>query len=144
MSFSFSSVEEFLKKAKAAKAKQRPEIAESISNYLEDPHMVGVSPEMADMLDKLLLSYGDESIRQVALFCLGKWFAIHTGVVNDLVKNNRVEAALSATMDCTRISDAIALLENVGSFGGADEWREMLRETLVSAVNDALNEHGKQ
>ena len=142
LSFSFSSVQDFLKKAQDAKAKQRPEITERIDDYLEDPHMVGVSPDMADMFDQLLATYGDESLRQIALFCLGKWFTIHAGVVGDLVKNDRTEAALSATMDSTRISDAIALLEHVGSFGGSDDWRAMLRESLVSAVNDALNEHG--
>lgn len=116
---------------------------ERISEYLDDPHMVGVSPEMADAIDTLLEKYGDEALRQVGLFCLGKWFAVHTGVVEDLVKMERIPAAMSSIMDATRISDAIALLESVGSFGGDDDWKKMLQETLVNAVNDAMNQRNK-
>lgn len=143
MAFSFSSVEDFLRKTREAKTKQRPEVEERISEYLDDPHMVGVSPEMADAIDTLLEKYGDEALRQVGLFCLGKWFAVHTGVVEDLVKMERIPAAMSSIMDATRISDAIALLESVGSFGGDDEWKKMLQETLVNAVNDAMNQRNK-
>lgn len=140
MSFSFSSVGDFLRKAKDAKIKQRPEIEERVSEYLDDPYLVGVAPEMADQIEKLIVTHGDEALRQIGLFCLGKWFAVHTGVVQELVSNEETSAALSSTMDATRISDAIALLESVGSFGGSDSWRKMLHETLVSAVNDAMNQ----
>ncbi len=143
MSFSFSSVEDFLRKTRDAKTKQRPEIDERVRDYLEDPHLVGVAPVIADMLDDMLHKYGDESIRQIALFCLGKWFSIHAGVIEDLVKNEQVPAAMSSSMDAARISDAIALLESVGSFGGDDDWKKMLHETLVSAVNDAMNQKGE-
>jgi hypothetical protein len=143
LSFSFSSVEDFLRKTRDAKTKQRPEIDERVRDYLEDPHLVGVAPSIADMLDDLLRKYGDESIRQIALFCLGKWFSIHAGVIEDLVKNEEVPAAMSASMDAARISDAIALLESVGSFGGDGDWKKMLHETLVSAVNDAMNQQEK-
>ncbi len=143
MSFSFSSVEDFLRKTRDAKTKQRPEIDERVRDYLEDPHLVGVAPVIADMLDDMLHKYGDESIRQIALFCLGKWFSIHAGVIEDLVKNEQVPAAMSSSMDAARISDAIALHESVGSFGGDDDWKKMLHETLVSAVNDAMNQKGE-
>ena len=144
MAFSFSSVDEFLRKTKEAKTKQRPEVEERISEYLDDPHTIGVAPEMANSLEVLLEKYGDEAYRQVALFCLGKWFAIHTGVVEDLVKNEHIPAAMSSLMDATRISDAIALLEAIGSFGGDDSWKQMLQATLVIAVNDAMNQREKK
>lgn len=143
MSFSFSSVEDFLKKAKDAKVKQRPEVEQRVRDYLDDPHLIGVAPEMADLINSLMERYGDESLRQIGLFCLGKWFAVHGGVIEELTQNEQMPAAFAATMDATRISDAIALLETVGSFGGDSDWKQMLYQSLVSTVNDAMNQHGE-
>jgi len=140
LAFSFSSVEDFLRKTKEAKAKQRPAIEEHVRDYLDDPYMVGVSPDLADTITDLVETHGDEALRQIALFCLGKWFEVHTGVVQQYVENEDVPKALASIMDATRISDSIALLESVGSFSGDDDWRQMLHESLVSAVNDAMNQ----
>lgn len=141
--FSFSSVEDFLRKAKDAKAKQRPEVEERIRDYLDDPHMIGVPPAVADDIMKLMEQYGDEALRQIGLYCLGKWFAVHVGVTEDLVKNEQIPAAMSSSMDASRIGSAIALLETIGSFGGDDGWKAMLHESLVTAVNDAMNQQGE-
>lgn len=103
--------------------------------------MVGVSPDMADSIGDLVETYGDEALRQIALFCLGKWFAVHGGIVEQYVENQDTSKAIASVMDATRISDAIALLESVGSFGGDEDWRQMLHESVVSAVNDAMNQH---
>lgn len=114
-----------------------------VHDYLDDPYVIGVSPELADQIEAMLVQYGDEALRQIGLFCLGKWFAVHTGIIEELSKTERFAAAMSATMDATRITDAIALLESVGSFGGEDDWKAMLHETFVGAVNDAMNEMGE-
>lgn len=113
---------------------------EHVRDYLDDPYMVGVEPAMADTIGQLVETYGDEALRQIALFCLGKWFAVHSGIVEQFVENDQINKAMASIMDATRISDAIALLESVGSFGGDEHWRQMLHESVVGAVNDAMNQ----
>lgn len=106
-------------------------------DYLDDPHLVGVSPELAGLFEKCLETYGDEALRQIALFCLGKWFAIHTEVIEQFVATQEIPSIVSASMDAARISDAITLIETVGSFGGDDSWKQMLHRTIVDAVKEA-------
>ena len=49
------------------------------------------------------------------------------------------QAALSSTLDMGKVAQAIALLENIGSFCGNDEWKEMLKELAVGELNDEFN-----
>lgn len=142
MSSSFSSVEDFLRKAREAKTSQRPDVEEFITDHFEDPHLIAIPPEMGETISGLTEKYGDEALRQIALFAMGKWFAIHTSYIEELMANENHHAALSTTMDATRISQCITILETVGSFGGSDEWREMVRELAIGAVNDAFNQQG--
>ena len=62
----FSSVNEFLRKAASAKADNRTAIDDALLPYLEDPSVVGVSKEIAESIDELFFSYGDEAFRQIA------------------------------------------------------------------------------
>ncbi|MBQ45520.1 MAG: hypothetical protein CMK37_07670 [Porticoccaceae bacterium] len=137
MSSQFSSVEDFLRKAREAKTSQRREVEEMLAGHFDDPHLISVPPKFGQTLQSLTENFGDEALRQIALFALGKWFSIHTTVVEDLVKQGETHAALSTTMDATRISQCISILECVGSFSGSDEWREMVRIFAVEAVADA-------
>lgn len=142
--FSFSSVEDFLRKARDAKLNQRPEVEEHFRACLDDPYAVGVPPELADQILALMEKYGDEPLRQIGMYCLGKWFEVHAGVAEDLVQTEQIPGALSASMDAARIGDAMALVQTIGSFGGDEGWKKMLHESLVTAVNDAMNQHGDQ
>ena len=45
-------------------------------------------------------------------------------------------------MDATKISQCTTMLELVSSFSGVEDWKEMVKELAVGAVNDALNERG--
>lgn len=139
---SFSSVDDFLRKAREAKADFRPEVKEAIDEHFEDPHLVSVPPELADTFDSLLERYGDESLRQISLFAMSKWFELHTAHIEALLAQENVQAAIAMTMDATKISQTIAMLEMVGSFGGDDDWREMAKQAAIGLVNDSLNKQG--
>jgi hypothetical protein len=136
LSFSFNSVDDFLRKASEAKSEQRAEANAWAQDFLNDPHTIGVPVEMADTIGALLEKHGDEPLRQIALFCLGKWYGIHTGVIQEMIVMEDTAASIAGAMDAARISGAIQLLESVGSFGGDDSWREMLKESIVSEVDE--------
>jgi hypothetical protein len=136
LSFSFDSVDDFLRKAGEAKRDQRAEANAWAQDFLNDPHTIGIPVDMADTIGALLEKYGDEPLRQIALFCLGKWYAIHAGVIQEMVEMEDTAASIASAMDAARVSGAIQLLETVGSFGGDDSWRDMLKETIVSEVDE--------
>ena len=109
---------------------------EWVQDFVNDPSMVGVPVEMADAIGQLMEKYGDEPLRQIALFALGKWYGVHVGVVQEMVVTEDFSASIAASMDAARINTAIQTLETVGSFGGDDDWRNMLSETIVSEVDE--------
>ena len=109
---------------------------EWVQDFVNDPAMVGVPVELADTIGTLLEAYGDEALRQIALFALGKWYGVHVGVVQEMVSTEDFGSAIAASMDAARINTSIQTLETVGSFGGDDDWRKMLGETIVSEVDE--------
>ena len=139
---SFDSVNEFLRKTREAKNAYRPEVEECLSETFEDPHVIAVPPALGEIIEDLTEKYGDEALRQIALFCMGKWFGIHTSCIEDLVNTESIHEALSTTMDATKISQCTTMLELVSSFSGVEDWKEMVKELAVGAVNDSLNERG--
>jgi len=143
LSFSFNSVDDFLRKAREAKSEKSEEMREWVQDFVNDPSMVGVPVEMANTIGQLMEKYGDEALRQIVLFSLGKWYGVHVGVVQEMVATEDFGSSIAAAMDAARINTAIQTLENVGSFGGDDDWRAMLRESIVSEVDEhrARNDH---
>ena len=109
---------------------------EWVQDFVNDPSMVGVPVEMAEEVTRLLEKYGDEALRQIALFALGKWYAVHTGVVQQMVATEDTAAAIAAAMDAARVNTTVQTLESIGSFGGDDDWRKMLSETIVSEMDE--------
>ena len=73
----FSSVGDFLRQAATAKQDKRQAIDDHLEPFMEDPATVGIPPELATAIETLLEAHGDETYRQIALFCLGKWHQIH-------------------------------------------------------------------
>ncbi len=142
MSFSFNSVDDFLRKAQEAKTEKREEMHEYVQDFVNDPSMVGVPVEMADTIGQLIERYGDECLRQIALFTLGKWYGVHVGVVQEMVATEDFGSAIAASMDAAKINTAIQTLEGVGSFGGDDDWRKMLGDSIVSEVDEHRARHG--
>lgn len=136
MSFSFNSVDDFLRKAQEAKSEKRDEMHEYVQDFINDPSMVGVPIELAETIGQLMETYGDECLRQVALFTLGKWYGVHVGVVQEMVATEDYASAIAASMDAAKVNTAIQTLEAVGSFGGDDDWRNMLSDSIVSEVDE--------
>ena len=135
----FNSVDDFLRKTREAKNKQRPDVEQFIDEEFDDPYLVGVPPHLSDKIQQWIEDYGDEPLKEIALFCLSQWYQIHAAAIAQLMGEEKEQAALSSTLDMGKVAQAIALLENVGSFCGNDEWKEMLKELAVGELNDEFN-----
>lgn len=135
----FSSVNDFLRQAVAAKESKRQAISDSIAPDLQDHGMVGIPPALATTLESMLQRHGDEAYRQVALFCLGKWFELHIGMFEELI-GEEPSIACSCLMDATRIADSLHLLSEINSIGGDQGWKTMLSETLSQHILEELEE----
>lgn len=135
----FSTVEDFLKQAVAAKDGKREAIGQAISPGLQDHGTVGIPPKLAATIETMLQKYGDESYRQIALFCLGKWFELHIGMFEELI-GEEPSMACSCLMDATRIADSLHLLLEINSIGGDGGWKPMLEQTLSQHILEELEE----
>ena len=100
MSSQFSSVEDFLRKAREAKTSQRPDVEEFITDHFEDPHLIAIPPDLGETVVNLTEKYGDEALRQIALFSMGKWFAVHTTYIEELMDD-----VLAGTLDPSPVFD---------------------------------------
>jgi hypothetical protein len=138
--FTFSTAEAFLREAAAAKQNKRDAISASIAPHLADHGTVGIPPQLHQGIDKLLERYGDEAYRQVALYCLGKWFEAHTEAAEDLFATGQMPEAVACMMDATRISDSLHLVCEVGSLGGDQDWKIMLEEELSQVILEHIEE----
>jgi len=123
-----------------AKHGKRLAISASIEDHLNDSGTVGLPPAIAEIVKELVASYGDEAYRQLALFSLGKWFEHHIHTIDQLFQDDHTEGACSALMDATRISDALHLLCELGSFSGDDAWKQMLNDEISQAILEAIEE----
>jgi hypothetical protein len=135
----FDSVDQFLRQAVAAKDGKRQAIASSISPSLQDHGTVGIPPKLAATIEAMLQKHGDETYRQIALFCLGKWFELHIGMFEELI-GEEPSMACSCLMDATRVADALHLLSEINSIGGDGGWKPMLEKTLSQHILEELEE----
>jgi hypothetical protein len=135
----FDSVDQFLRQAIAAKDGKREAISKSISPGLQDHGTVGIPPKLAASIEAMLQKHGDETYRQIALFCLGKWFELHIGMFEELI-GEEPSMACSCLMDATRIADSLHLLSEINSIGGDGGWKPMLEETLSQHILEEIEE----
>jgi hypothetical protein len=143
MDFSFDSVDKFLQQAQAAKASQRKAIDKGMEPLLDDPATFAIAPDAADLLDQSLENYGDEALKQMAIVAMGKWVGLHQEWLEQHIAHESApEAALTAS-DMTKIVQAIRLLEDVGSFGGDEDYRKAIKEQINQAVLERLEEDGR-
>ena len=138
--FNFSTAGAFIRDTAAAKQNKRDAISASIAPHLSDHGTVGVPPKLHKAIEYFLEQYGDETYRQVALFCLGKWFESHTEAAEDLFGTGQMPEAVACMMDATRISDSLHLVCEVGSLGGDQDWKIMLEEELSQAILEHIEE----
>jgi hypothetical protein len=137
----FSTVDDFLKKARAAKHEQRQAISDELVETVMDPSSIGIPPALHSALEDLVDEFGDEPLRQTALFCLTKWFGIHAKIADNYFKEDKQQEGCAAVTDAARISSAIHLLQDVGSFSGDEKWRSMLCEQLTDSIMDELEDY---
>lgn len=144
MTLSFDSVNDFLRKARKAKEEETEALDEWAKDFANDPSTVGVPLSFIEEIECLIEKHGDETLRQIAIFCLGKWHNVHASVVQEMAKNEDIAGCSAASMDAARIGTAIQILDGVGSFGGDDSWRVMLKETIVSEMEEKnIREQGR-
>lgn len=123
-----------------AKNGDRQIIEEEVGMQLDDPDLVGIPEDMVDAIDDAVEKYGDEALRHIALFCLGKWMGIHQEVLDQHIELDSTHPAVLTASDLTTLSNAGRLLASVGSFGGDEEWRTMLKELTVQSVLEQCEE----
>ena len=138
----FSSVGDFLRQAATAKQDKRQAIDDQLMPFMEDPATVGIPPNLATAIETLLETYGDETYRQIALFCIGKWHQAHCEILQQHIENDGTSEMLMTMGDISKLSTVLMILEQIGSFGGDDQWRKMLRTIVGQSVLETLEEKG--
>ena len=139
---SFDSVDAFLKAARSAKRQQEALINERLAPFLDDKSTVAVTPDMLEVIDTLIEKYGDEPLRATAMFCIGKWMRTHQEILEQHIENEDVQAALWVMNDISKLSLILNTLEDIGSFGGDDDWRKMIKDVVSKTVIENLEEKG--
>jgi hypothetical protein len=142
MDFPFNSPSSLIKAAQAAKNGHRETIDQEISPLLDDPHTFAVPPDLLATIEGLEENYGDEALKQLAMFCLGRWCAIHADILQEHAASEDLPAAVHTMADITTIKNALQSISTVGSFGGDDDWREMIKATVGQAVLEACEDRG--
>ena len=123
-----------------AKSSDRQIIEEEVGTQLDDPDLVGIPQDMVAAIDEAVEKYGDEALRHIALFCLSKWMAIHGEMLEQHIELDSTHPAVLTAGDLTTLANAGKLLASVGSFGGDEEWRAMLKELTVQSVLEQCEE----
>ena len=136
----FKSVNDFLKAATSAKQEQKEAINEELSPMLDDPSTIGIPPSLLSSIETLMGKYGDEALRSIAMFCLGKWTAIHQDILQQHLETEDFQAALFVMADISKLSLFIRSIEEISSFGGDDDWRKMIKNTVNQQVLEAMEE----
>jgi hypothetical protein len=137
----FNSVNDFLAAAKAAKKEDRASIQEKLSMLLDDASTFAVPPDFLDIIEEFLEDYGDEALKAISMFCLGKWIQIHQDMLQQHIAHNSMESALWTMNDLSKLSFILQGIADLGSFGGDDGWRQMIKETVSQAVLEHCEEN---
>jgi hypothetical protein len=138
----FSSVDDFLRKATNAKKNERDLIDEELHGMMSDPGIVGIPPDLAKTLEALHDGFGDEALRQVGMFCIGRWMHIHNKTLQAHIEAGGWQESLLTMGDTSKLSTALRIIEEVGSFSGSEEWTKMLKELVGQAVMESCEDQG--
>jgi hypothetical protein len=138
----FSTVSDFLKKASSSKDEERELIANEVDPLIHDPSTVGIPHEMLDLLNGLREKHGDETLKQVALFCLGSWLETHQEILAQHLSHDSITEAMVMIADITNLATATRLIHETGSFGGDESWRKILKEIVSQDVLEEMEARG--
>jgi hypothetical protein len=142
LSDSCDSVNKFLRAVTAAKSSKRQAVDESLAEYLDDPDTIGVPVSLSRAVDELVEQYGDEALRSIALWSLGRWLQVHQRILQDRLITGDCSAAAWTSSDLTLIRTGLRVISEVGAFGGNEHWRAMLKEEIGQAVLEGMEEAG--
>lgn len=142
MNFSFDSVSSFLRQAQEAKSEERMVIDNSLSPLLADPSTFAIAPDAAEMLEASYERYGDEALKAMAIVALGKWVELHGKLLEEHMINGSSQEAVMTACDMTKLVEALRLLQDVGSFGGDEDYRKAIKKQINQAVLEQLEENG--
>lgn len=138
----FSSVGDFLRQASSSKENDRKIIDEQLAPFLEDNSTVGITPELHQTIEGMVVKHGDEAYKQIGMFAIGQWAKVHQEWMQQHIVNEGMAEALMTMNDLSNITLALRVLESIGSFGGDDSWRTMLKQEVGQAVLETLEEQG--
>lgn len=142
-SFSFDSVSHFLQQVEGAKNRKRQAIDEGTEPFLTDPSTFAMPPEIASLVDAEVEKYGDEALKQICIVTLGKWLDYHQGILQEHIANDAMAESLMTLRDISSLNIALRLLEEVGSFGGDEDYRSAMRKQINQAILEKLEETGR-
>jgi hypothetical protein len=142
VSFSPDSVDGFLKAVRQAKSAKRQAVDAGLSDQLSDPDCIGVPADFSRSVDKLIERYGDEALRSIALWAIGRWTQIHQRILEQRMITGDLQGTALTSSDLARLTTALRSVSEVGSFGGDEDWRAMLKEDLGQAVLETMEELG--
>jgi hypothetical protein len=142
VTFSPDSVDGFLKAVRQAKSAKRQAVDAGLSDQLSDPDCIGVPADFSRSVDALIERYGDEALRSIALWAIGRWTQIHQRILEQRMITGDLQGTALASSDLARLTTALRSASEVGSFGGDDDWRAMLKEDLGQAVLEIMEELG--
>ena len=142
MNFSFDSVDSFLQQAVKAKQGQRDAIDKGLEPLLDDPATFAILPDLVDLIDRDLEAYGDESLKQVAAVAIGKWVQLHQDWLQQHIEHEAAPEAAMTAADMTKLVQAVKLVEEVGSFGGDEDYRKAAKQQINQAILEKLEDQG--
>lgn len=143
MDFSLGSVGDFLRKVQGAKAHQRDAINEHLEPLLDDPATFAIPPAMAASLEELLERFGDEALKQAGMVAIGKWASLHQEMLEEHFANGSYQEALLSMNDLSKITTAMRILGDIGSFGGDEDYRQAVKQQINQAVLETIEETGR-
>jgi len=138
----FQSPDQLIKAAQAAKQGQRNEIGESLAPIIDDPHAFSIPAALVADIEALMQQYGDEALKAVAMWSLGTWHGIHADFLEQHNIHGDHEAALWVMSDLAKLGLCLQVLADIGSIGGDEQWKQMLKANIGQAVIEHLEETG--
>lgn len=139
----FDSVDSFIEAARKAKHEDRSRIEDVLSSAIEDPHAFSVPPALSKQIGALVNDYQDEALKNIAMYCLGLWHQKHQEQLSINIENGDFDNALFVMNDMAQLSMLLRCIADIGTFGGAEDYQEMLRKEIGQAVIEMLEEEGR-
>jgi len=139
-SMEFNSVNDFLDSARKAKEQQRSRIGDRLEEFLEDRGSYAVPEELHALIQNYKVEYGDEVLKQTAMYCLGKWFELHQEILDCHIENDSTREAVVTCSDMALMGQVQRMIAEIESFGGDEEYRAFIKDHLSQTMLERMEE----